>query len=234
MKFKKGSIEAKRYMASLRAKRKTAKPKKKKVVKRSKIGAVGDYAKFEIAVIKKLATLLKQPYTKTQKTVNTSDHLLNIISNSFDKKLSVTETAKKLKTELIAVNKKSPAQAFIELLSKLPKKDTGIKPKFPIKLPATVTIGKVKKKTTKKMASKKVSVHKDTGSHNVKISVMSGDVFKDRNDLEKKILNTKAQIETYMLMKPKPKVTISLVKTYLAVYKRSLNKLNKIILKNYR
>jgi len=230
MKFKKGSIEAKRYMASLRAKRKTS---KKKVIKRSKIGAVGDYAKYEIAVIKKLATLLKQPYSKTQKTVNTSDHLLNIISKNFDNKVSVSETAKKLKSELIAVNKKSPAQSFIELLSKLPKKDTGIKPKFPIKLPATVTIGK-NKKPIKKMATKKTNYHKDTQSHNVKITVMSGDIFKDRNDLEKKVLNTKAQIDTYMIMKPKPVKTINVLKAAMRTYKRNLNKLNKLISKNYR
>jgi hypothetical protein len=129
MKLVKGSLQAKRYMASIRSKKKRS------------IGAVGDYAKFEIAVIKKLATLLKQPYKKTQETVNTSETLLNIISVNFDKKISVNETAKQLKLKLIEVNKKSPIQSFVELLSKLPKKETQSNVKFPIKLPATVTIG---------------------------------------------------------------------------------------------
>jgi len=134
MKLVKGSLQAKRYMASIRAK------------KNRSIGAVGDYAKFEIAVIKKLATLLKQPYKKTQETVNTSETLLNIISVNFDKKVSVNETAKQLKLKLIEVNKKSPIQSFIELLSKLPKKETQSKVQFPIKLPATVTIGNILRK----------------------------------------------------------------------------------------
>lgn len=131
MRLIKGSQAAKRYMAKIRAK------------KNSSVGAVGDYAKFEIAVIKKLATLLKQPYKKTQETVNTSETLLNIISVNFDKKVSVNETAKQLKAKLIEVNKKSPIQSFIQLLSKLPKKETQSNVKFPIKLPATVTIGSI-------------------------------------------------------------------------------------------
>lgn len=134
MRLIKGSQAAKRYMAKIRAK------------KNSSVGAVGDYAKFEIAVIKKLATLLKQPYKKTQETVNTSETLLNIISVNFDKKVSVNETAKQLKAKLIEVNKKSPIQSFVELLSKLPKKETESKVKFPIKLPATVTIGSLLRK----------------------------------------------------------------------------------------
>jgi len=134
MKLIKGSLQAKRYMASIRSKKKRS------------IGAVGDYAKFEIEVIKKLATLLKQPYKKTQETVNTSETLLNIISVNFDKKISVNETAKQLKLKLIEVNKKSPIQSFIELLSKLPKKETQKNVKFPIKLPATVTIGNLLRK----------------------------------------------------------------------------------------
>ena len=134
MKLVKGSVAAKRYMASIRAK------------KNRTLGAVGDYAKFEIAVIKKLATLLKQQYKKTQETVNTSETLLNIISVNFDKKVSVSETAKQLKLKLIEVNKKSPIQSFIELLSKLPKKETQSKVQFPIKLPATITIGNILRK----------------------------------------------------------------------------------------
>lgn len=134
MRLIKGSLQAKRYMASIRSKKKRS------------IGAVGDYAKFEIAVIKKLATLLKQPYKKTQETVNTSETLLNIISVNFDKKISVNETAKQLKLKLIEVNKKSPIQSFVELLSKLPKKETQSKVQFPIKLPATVTIGNLLRK----------------------------------------------------------------------------------------
>ena len=191
MKLVKGSLQAKRYMASIRAKKSINGLKEKDfyieflnknknftkdkkyfdsynqaiiwgkknferfntdmIYNNSKkigkvLGAVGDYAKFEIAVIKKLATLLKQPYKKTQETVNTSETLLNIISVNFDKKISVSETAKQLKAKLIEVNKKSPIASFIELLSKLPKKETQGKVQFPIKLPATVTIGNLLRK----------------------------------------------------------------------------------------
>jgi len=131
--------------------------KRKKGVK---IGASGDYAKFEIAVIKNLAKLLKQPLKKTQQLVNTDDSLLNIISKSFDKKLTVKATAQLLKESLIKVTQKNPLSAFVELLSKLPKKkaDENGKAKFPMKIPATVTIGN----------------HQDNKSHNVKINVLSG------------------------------------------------------------
>lgn len=168
----KGSKAAKDFMAKIRAKRTTA-----------KIGASGDYAKYEIAVIKKLASLLKKPYKQVIETVNLDQSLLNIISKNFDKKVSVLNCAKELKIKLIAVAKKNPIEAFVEILSKLPKNETKeIKPKFPMKLPATVTIG----------ANKKTSSHKDVKSHNVKISVMSGvnDLQKLRDITENKITQT--------------------------------------------
>lgn len=138
--------------------------------KKKYIGASGDYAKYELACIKALAKLLKQPYKKTLETVNLDNSLLKIISVNFDKKISIKETAKELKNALIKVAKKSPLESFVEILKKLPKKQTEtIKPKFPMKLPATVTIGKVKK------ASRRMSgTHTDNKSHNVKINVLSG------------------------------------------------------------
>ena len=131
--------------------------------KGSKIGASGDYAKFEIAVIKQLAKLLKQPYKKTQELVNTDDDLLQMISKAFDEKKTVKATAQALKEKLVKVTAKNPLSAFVELLSKLPKKKADEKPgraNFPMKLPATVTIGANK--------------HKDTRSHNTRITVISG------------------------------------------------------------
>lgn len=176
MKLKKGSPEAKRFMAKIRAKKKpvkkisgikesnklkkdlkakklrlthgytTVKRKLSGVIKNRSLGASGDYAKFEIAVIKNLAKLLKKTYKKVQEIVNTDESLLNIISKNFDKKISVSITAKELKAKLIIVAKKNPLESFIEILNKLPKKDQVSKGvKFPIKLPATVQIGSNKK-----------------------------------------------------------------------------------------
>ena len=138
--------------------------------KKKYIGASGDYAKYELASIKALAKLLKQPYKKTLETVNLDNNLLKIISVNFDKKISIKETAKELKNALIKVAKKNPLESFVEILKKLPKKETeNIKPKFPMKLPATVTIGKVKKR------SRRINgTHTDNKSHNVKINVLSG------------------------------------------------------------
>ena len=138
--------------------------------KKKYLGAAGDYAKYELSCIKELAKLLKQTYKKTLQTVNLDDSLLKIISVNFDKKVTVKETAKELKAALINVAKKNPLDSFIEILSKLPKKQTEtIKPKFPMKLPATVTIGKVKK------PSRRINgLHTDKKSHNTKITVISG------------------------------------------------------------
>lgn len=139
-----------------------------KVIKRSKIGAAGDYAKFEIATIKSLAKVLKKSLNFTQQLVNNDQNLLNIISDSFDKKLTPLQTAKVIKKELTPEPKTDKLKAFVDILNKGAKgKTTGSK-NFPMKLPATVTIGKLKKKTPAK------SYHKDSKSHNVKISVVSG------------------------------------------------------------
>lgn len=138
--------------------------------KKKYLGAAGDYAKYELSCIKELAKLLKQTYKKTLQTVNLDDSLLKIISVNFDKKITVKETAKELKAALIKVAKKNPLDSFIEILSKLPKKQTEtIKPKFPMKLPATVTIGKIKKPSRRINGS-----HTDKKSHNTKITVISG------------------------------------------------------------
>jgi len=138
--------------------------------KKKYLGAAGDYAKYELACIKALAKLLKQTYKKTLQTVNLDDSLLKIISVNFDKKVTVKETAKELKAALIKVAKKNPLESFIEILSKLPKKQTEtIKPKFPIKLPATVTIG-----ANKKHLEYLHGLHTDKKSHNTRITVISG------------------------------------------------------------
>jgi hypothetical protein len=123
----------------------TVKRKLSGVIKNRSLGASGDYAKFEIAVIKNLAKLLKKTYKKVQEIVNTDESLLNIISKNFDKNISVSVTAKELKAKLIVVAKKNPLDSFIEILNKLPKKDQVSRSvKFPIKLPATVQIGSLK------------------------------------------------------------------------------------------
>jgi hypothetical protein len=106
----------------------------------SGIGAAGDYAKFEIATIKALAKILKKSIKDTQILVNNDQTILNIISNSFDQKLTPTQTAKIIKAELMPAPKKDPLNAFVKLLSKPSGKS---KSNFPMKLPATVTIGSV-------------------------------------------------------------------------------------------
>lgn len=158
--------------------------------KKKYIGASGDYAKYELACIKALAKLLKQPYKKTLETVNLDNSLLKIISVNFDKKISIKETAKELKNALIKVAKKSPLESFVEILKKLPKKETEtIKPKFPMKLPATVTIGKVKKPTRRINGT-----HTDNKSHNVKINVLSGIINPYTIKIENAILEYKKEI----------------------------------------
>ena len=104
----------------------------------SGIGAAGDYAKFETATIKALAKVLKKSLKQTQILVNNDQTILNIISNSFDQKLTPTQTAKIIKAELMPAPKKDPLNAFVKLLSKPGGKS---KSNFPMKLPATVTIG---------------------------------------------------------------------------------------------
>jgi len=140
------------------------------IKKKKYLGAAGDYAKYELACIKALSKLLKQTYKKTLQTVNLDNSLLKIISVNFDKKVTVKETAKELKAALIKVAKKNPLESFIEILSKLPKKQTEtIKPKFPMKLPATVTIG-----ANKKHLEYLHGLHTDKKSHNTRITVISG------------------------------------------------------------
>jgi hypothetical protein len=163
MKFKKGSKEAKLFMAKLRASRgkKKLSGTKKKTVKKSKaktkkihtdvkshnyrisISGAGDYAKFEISTIKALAKLLKKPLKTIQKAVYDTKSFLDIISNSFDQGKTPLQTAKILKEELVPKKQIKPLDAFVNLLTKKGKgqSSTGSKANFPMKLPATVTIG---------------------------------------------------------------------------------------------
>ena len=171
-------------------------------VKRSRrMGAPGDYAKYEIAVIKKLAKLLKQPYKKTAETINLDNNLLNIISKNFDNKVSINETAKELKGELIRKTQKAttPLQAFVDILKKLPKKDQPKKYTLPLKFPASVTIGKVKKKKPV------INKHKDINSHNVKLTIMSGTkeysgkLLDQLNSILNKINDTQIILDRYKM-----------------------------------
>lgn len=152
MKLIKGSAAAKSFMKKLRASK--GKPKKK--LSGSKhtdikshnykitIGAAGDYAKFEISTIKALAKSLKKPIKVVQKAVYDDKHLLDLISNSFDTGKTPAQTAKLLKANLVPKKEIKPLDAFVNLLTKKGKgqsSGSGSKPNFPMKLPATVTIG---------------------------------------------------------------------------------------------
>jgi hypothetical protein len=172
MKLKKGSKAARDFMAKLRAsrgKKKKLSGTKKKTVKKStakakkihtdvkshnyriSISGAGDYAKFEISTIKALAKLLKKPLKTIQKAVYDTKSLLDIISNSFDQGKTPLQTAKILKDELVPKKQIKPLDAFVNLLTKKGKgqSSTGSKANFPfpIKLPATVTIGGITEKS---------------------------------------------------------------------------------------
>ena len=177
MKFKKGSKEAKLFMAKLRASRgikKKLSGTKKKAVKKSKaktkkvhtdvkshnyrisISGAGDYAKFEISTIKALAKLLKKPLKTIQKAVYDTKSFLDIISNSFDQGKTPLQTAKILKEELVPKKQIKPLDAFVNLLTKKGKgqSSTGSKANFPMKLPATVTIGNLSKSMLSEISQK--------------------------------------------------------------------------------
>ena len=167
MKLKKGSKAAKDFMAKLRASRgiKKVSGTKKKAVKKPKakaknihtdvkshnykisISGAGDYAKFEISTIKTLAKLLKKPLKTTQKAVYDNKNLLDLISFNFDQGTTPSRTAKILKDHLIPKKQIKPLDAFVNLLTKKGKgqSSTGSKANFPMKLPATVTIGALNK-----------------------------------------------------------------------------------------
>ena len=170
-KFVKGSKAAKDFMAGLRAARKGAKKKaapKKRKISGSKhtdikshnykitIGAAGDYAKFEISTIKALAKLLKKPIKAVQKAVYDSKNLLDLISNSFDNKNTPLQTAKILKAHLVPKKEVKPLNAFVNLLTKKGKAQSspGSKANFPMKLPATVTIGSLGKSMLSEISHK--------------------------------------------------------------------------------
>jgi hypothetical protein len=168
MKLKKGSKAARDFMAKLRASRgikKKLSGNKKKAVKKStakakkvhtdvkshnykiSISGAGDYAKFEISTIKALAKLLKKPLKTTQKAVYDNKNLLDLISFNFDQGTTPSRTAKILKDHLIPKKQIKPLDAFVNLLTKKGKgqNSTGSKANFPMKLPATVTIGALNK-----------------------------------------------------------------------------------------
>lgn len=176
MKLKKGSKAARDFMAKLRASRgikKKLSGTKKKAVKKStakakkvhtdvkshnyriSISGAGDYAKFEISTIKALAKLLKKPLKTTQKAVYDTKNFLDIISNSFDEGKTPLQTAKILKDHLIPKKQIKPLDAFVNLLTKKGKgqSSTGSKANFPMKLPATVTIGALKSDTLNQIAA---------------------------------------------------------------------------------
>lgn len=153
MRLIKGSAKAKSFMKKLRAskgKKKLSGEKHTDIKSHNykiTIGASGDYAKFEIATIKALAKSLKKPIKTVQKAVYDDKNLLDLISNSFDTGKTVSQTAKLLKAHLVPKKEVKPLDAFVNLLTKKGKgQGSGgtSKANFPMKLPATVTIGSLK------------------------------------------------------------------------------------------
>lgn len=226
-KFVKGSKAAKDFMARLRAARKGAKKKaapKKRKISGSKhtdikshnykitIGAAGDYAKFEISTIKALAKLLKKPIKAVQKAVYDSKNLLDLISNSFDNKNTPLQTAKILKAHLVPKKEVKPLDAFVNLLTKKGKAQSspGSKANFPMKLPATVTIGNLKTDAINEI-------------HNLNKKIEHSNAF---------IEHTKKQIlkkHFSVIDKKHFRNSIKLAKKYIAGYKKQISILKKHI-----
>lgn len=182
---------------------------------RIKIGAAGDYARYEIATIKALAKLLKKPIKAVQKAVNEDKASLDIISTCFDAGKTAAQAAKLLKEHILPKKQVGPLEAFVNLLSSKGKKPTGSKSpaNFPMKLPATVTIGNLQKDNLQRI-----------------------------QELQHKIQNCEALIEHTKKMifglhapmkspadRKAGKKTIATAKKWIANYKKQITQLKKLI-----
>jgi len=217
MKFKKGSAEAKAFMAKLRAaKGKTKKAKvgaaKKKAAPKKTIGAY--YGMFTKEGNKKVTELVKDAKTK---------------------KLNTLQVSKKLHT-LAKTHPEALDTAVLEYVYE----DVFEKP-------TKKKIGAVKKKSApkKKAAIKKKaavkSLHKDTKSHNVNIRVMSGmkksshsiynNVSEEINKAKKCILYAEDNIIRLKSFgnAPTAKKSIKMWKDYIKEYKTHITQLKKYI-----
>lgn len=159
----------------------------------SGIGKAGDYAKFEIATIKQLAKQIKKTIKETQILVNNNQSILNIISNSFDQKLTPLQTAKIIKSELMPADKKDPLKAFVKILSK--KAKPAGKNNFPMKLPATVTIGSVTHWTDELLRTQKVIAFR-TGMLDANVNMYKYGNYSvhEKKQIKKNIVTLKKQI----------------------------------------
>jgi hypothetical protein len=144
--------------------------------------------------------------------------------------------------EAKAIRKRSPKiewktavkQASAIYASKNKGKKTVTKKKTVKKTAKKKAVGSVKKKTAKKVARKRVGVvkkattmHKDTKSHNVRISVMSGVSNKALNDL-KQVLN-KIQIFEKQILNHKVAIKNTKNTDHKNIYKKQLTSLKKYL-----
>lgn len=158
MKLKKGSAAAKAYMAKIRAKKGTAKKVAVKKTTAKKVGAIV-LNEYEKQFIREELQEAKQGYTYRAKILRGQPILLKERNNTpIQKWYFEFDVAKKIAERLNKINatsKKTPAKKVGSTL-KLHKKETrlGMPPK------------------TKSKSGN--GYHKDTKSHNVNISVVSG------------------------------------------------------------
>ena len=182
---------------------------------RISISGAGDYAKFEISTIKALAKLLKKPLKTTQKAVYDNKNLLDLISFNFDQGTTPGRTAKILKDHLIPKKQIKPLDAFVNLLTKKGKgqSSTGSKANFPMKLPATVTIGALKNDTLQQIhiLNNKINNCEALINHTQKMIFGKDAILK--NPADRKI----------------GKKTIATSRKYIALYKKQIRELKKHI-----
>jgi len=182
---------------------------------RISISGAGDYAKFEISTIKALAKLLKKPLKTTQKAVYDNKNLLDLISFNFDQGTTPSRTAKILKDHLIPKKQIKPLDAFVNLLTKKGKgqSSTGSKPNFPMKLPATVTIGALKSDTLQQIHILNTKINNCEALINHTQKMIFGKDAILKNPADRKI----------------GKKTIATSRKYIALYKKQIRELKKHI-----
>ena len=90
---------------------------------------------------------------------------------------------------------------------------------------------KVKKRAPRKVSKKKV--HKKKAKIGL-IAAFSGDVFTDRNNLEKSLLSKVAELNHQKNLKPKNTALINHLKKEVSSLKRQINKFTYLIKKYYR
>ena len=163
MKLKKGSPEAKRFMAKLRAAKNKSKPvgkakaKAKKVVKKLKIGNTNN----DYYIVDKNGKFL------TRSTINSNYIFTDNYNFAYSFNINDAKNLSQQLSKISEYKKNTPINPIKKSQAKLNGEIINFKKIMNKK------VGPIPKKTIKKAALPKM-MHKDTKSHNVNIRVMSG------------------------------------------------------------